>query len=100
VYICCLTPGMSQSGTFAPFWLAWRSGVELRRDNNTTLNAKMLLVKLLNKEAELARLGRRSFKITRSRQEGVNSLVDVLSVLMLHLKLGGPCASFNKTIEE
>jgi hypothetical protein len=33
VYICCSTPGMSQSGTFAPFWLAWRSGVELRRDS-------------------------------------------------------------------
>jgi hypothetical protein len=24
-----------QSGTFVPFWLAWRSGVELRRDINS-----------------------------------------------------------------
>ena len=60
----------------------------------------MLLVKLLNKEAELAKLSKSSFKTTKSRQNSVNSLANILSVLILHLKLGRPCASFNKIIKE
>jgi hypothetical protein len=29
-----------QSGTFVPFWLAWRSGVELRRDTKAFVSSR------------------------------------------------------------
>jgi hypothetical protein len=43
-----------QSGTFAPFWLAWRSGVELRRDSLLHILTFVLLALLAKTELEVA----------------------------------------------